>query len=104
MKWTLSIEVWCECEKQDHYEPVADGDAPEVEFDRLDDLVAYLDRLAEGSGDEALRKFAAGVKREGTVTEPVIRRWEKKKQPATLSSEVEKALRASGKQRKTSAT
>ena len=58
--------------------------------------------MAEATGDGALRKFAAAVKREGAVAERVVRGWGEK--PASLDVEIMKAIAASNTQRKTAAT
>ena len=93
MKYTLTIEVACESKGPDFFDLLAEYEEPVFEFDRLDDLVAFLDRVATAANDDGVRDYAAQVKREGAATERVVRRWKNRKE-VTLKSEVEKAVAA----------
>lgn len=44
----------------------------ELWFDRLDDLVAFLGRVADATGEEAIRVYADHVKRQGEAAETTV--------------------------------
>jgi hypothetical protein len=100
VRWTSSIKVGYVSDQAAHFDSLADGHAPSLEFTRFEDLVAYLERVAEATGDVAVGEFAAEVKRESAVVDRVSRVWGKKRQ-VTLADEIGKALVASNKPRKT---
>lgn len=75
MKFQLAINVMSFSKEPYHFTPLAQSHEPYLQFERLEDPVAYLDRIAEATGDEKIRQFAAAVKREGAVAERMVRGW-----------------------------
>lgn len=93
MKYSLTIEVRCESKEPHFFEVLADCDQPVFEFDRLDDLIAFLSRVADAGDETTVREYAEQVKLEGEATEKVVRRWGNRK-AVTLAGEVRKAIAA----------
>lgn len=91
MKYSLSIEVYYESNKPSVMEQLGCCNEPRFEFDRLDDLVAFLNRFAEATGERAVREYANQVKLEGEATEKAVSRWGNRKE-VTLEGEIEKAI------------
>lgn len=78
MKWQLSMKVLCETKKPYLFEPLGVFEESVLEFDRLDDMVAFLHRVAALRGEPAFRGYAAQVKRAGEATEETVRRFGKR--------------------------
>lgn len=93
MKYRISMEVLCESEKPDLFEHLALEEEPWIEFDRLDDAVAFLNRIADATDDPAVREYAGRVRLEGEAAEKAVRRWGNRK-TVTLEGEVKKAITA----------
>jgi hypothetical protein len=91
VKYQLSIEVLSKSEKPYFFEYLGFYDEPNLEFDRLDDLVAFLNRIADATGELALRQYAGKLKLEGDASEKVVRDWDNRKE-VRLKTEVEKAI------------
>lgn len=66
---------------------------PDLKFDRLDALVAFLNRIADATGEQAVREYAEQIKLEGDATEKVVRSWKNRKE-VSLEGEVKKAITA----------
>lgn len=79
MKYRLTIHITAESDAPRYWADLAEGSEPASEFDSLEDAVAYLRELADGTNDDTFREYAAQVQREGVAAERALKRWGKKK-------------------------